>query len=141
MNLDSQNVGMCITVCNLTSFRPHVPLRLSGNGIQQAFYQDPNVLYISVHVHQDGKFYPAGNYGNYEHCGGSAGLGKLVTRSLCAGQSAELPRNLNIPWSKQGMGDADYIYAFQQIVMPVANEFDPDLVISKNHHYLSLTAA
>ena len=85
-----------------------------GNGIQQAFYQDPNVLYISIHVHQDGKFYPAGPYGNYDHCGGSAGLGK----------------NVNIPWSKQGMGDADYIYAFQQIVMPVAYDFDPDLVIS-----------
>lgn len=28
------------------------------------------------------------------------------------------------------MGDADYMYAFQRIVMPVAQEFDPDLVIS-----------
>ena len=27
------------------------------------------------------------------------------------------------------MGDADYVYAFQQIVMPIATEFDPDLVI------------
>lgn len=27
------------------------------------------------------------------------------------------------------MGDGDYMYAFQQIVMPVANEFDPDFVI------------
>ena len=29
------------------------------------------------------------------------------------------------------MGDADYIYAFQQLVMPVAFEFNPDLVMSK----------
>lgn len=29
------------------------------------------------------------------------------------------------------MGDADYLLAFQQVVMPVAYEFDPDLVISK----------
>lgn len=29
-----------------------------------------------------------------------------------------------------GMGDADYIYAFQRIVMPIAMEFAPDLVIS-----------
>ena len=29
------------------------------------------------------------------------------------------------------MGDADYMLAFQNIVMPIANEFDPDLVISK----------
>lgn len=27
------------------------------------------------------------------------------------------------------MGDADYIYAFQQIVMPIATEFNPDFVI------------
>lgn len=29
------------------------------------------------------------------------------------------------------MGDADYMLAFQHIVMPVAYEFDPDLVISE----------
>ena len=27
------------------------------------------------------------------------------------------------------MGDGDYIYAFQRIVMPIAMEFQPDLVI------------
>lgn len=27
------------------------------------------------------------------------------------------------------MGDADYIYAFQQVVMPIAYEFAPDFVI------------
>ena len=93
--------------------RYHRSLTPTGNGIQQAFYQDPNVLYVSIHLHQDGTFYPTGPYGNYDHCGGSIGLGK----------------NVNIPWSRQGMGDADYIYAFQQIIMPVAYDFDPDLVI------------
>ena len=29
------------------------------------------------------------------------------------------------------MGDADYLLAFQHIVMPAAYEFDPDLVISE----------
>lgn len=28
------------------------------------------------------------------------------------------------------MGDADYILAFQKIVMPIALEFSPDLVMS-----------
>lgn len=27
------------------------------------------------------------------------------------------------------MTDADYIYAFQQVVMPIAHEFKPDFVI------------
>ena len=49
-----------------------------GNGIQQAFESDPNVLYISIHVHEDGAFYPTGPYGDHLHCGQGAGLGKLV---------------------------------------------------------------
>lgn len=32
------------------------------------------------------------------------------------------------------MGDADYMYAFQRIVMPVAQEFAPDLVMSTYAH-------
>jgi histone deacetylase 6 len=28
------------------------------------------------------------------------------------------------------MGDGDYMYAFQQVIMPIASEFNPDLVIS-----------
>lgn len=39
--------------------------------------------------------------------------------------------SVNIPWPTHHMGDADYLYAFQQIVMPIAMEFDPELVISK----------
>lgn len=29
-----------------------------GNGSQQAFYNDPNVLYISLHRYDDGNFFP-----------------------------------------------------------------------------------
>ncbi len=49
--------------------------------------------------------------------------------------ASELPlmldRNINIPWPTKGMGDSDYLYAFQQVVMPVAYDFNPDLVISE----------
>lgn len=48
----------------------------AGNGIQKAFYDDPNVFYISLHVYADGKFYPGGNEGNWDHVGEGAGLGK-----------------------------------------------------------------
>ena len=91
-----------------------------GNGIQQANYDDPNVLYMSLHVHEHGRFYPELSYrdnrppyGDHLHCGAGAGLGM----------------NVNVPWSRKGMGDADYIYAFQQVIMPIATEFNPDLVI------------
>ncbi|KAF1970095.1 hypothetical protein BU23DRAFT_214609 [Bimuria novae-zelandiae CBS 107.79] len=84
-----------------------------GNGIQHAFYEDPNVLYISLHVFQGGRFYPGSPDGDLTFCGEGPGLG----------------RNVNIPWEDVGMGDAEYIYAFQQVVMPIVSEFDPDLVI------------
>ncbi|KAI9697741.1 MAG: Histone deacetylase hda1 [Bogoriella megaspora] len=84
-----------------------------GNGVQKAFYDDPNVLYISLHVHLDGHFYPQGNYGDHLHNGEGLGEG----------------RNVNIPWKREGMTDADYLFAFQQVVMPIAQEFNPDLVI------------
>ena len=44
-----------------------------------------------------------------------------------------IQRNVNIPWPSKGMGDGDYMYAFQQIVMPIATEFDPDFVIGRCH--------
>ncbi|KAM5441706.1 Histone deacetylase hda1 [Microsporum ferrugineum] len=84
-----------------------------GNGVQRMFYNDPNVLYISIHVYRDGSFYPGGDEGNWDYCGEGLGLGK----------------NVNIPWPTQGMGDGDYLYAFQEVVMPIGYEFDPDLVI------------
>jgi histone deacetylase 6 len=84
-----------------------------GNGVQEAFEDDPNVLYISLHVYKDGTFYPQTKYGDHHHVGVGAGVGK----------------NINIPWPTHGMTDGDYLYAFQQIVMPCAQEFDPDLVI------------
>lgn len=48
----------------------------TGNGVQKAFYDDPNVLYVSIHVHQDGKFYPGGPEGDWDHCGEGAGEGR-----------------------------------------------------------------
>jgi histone deacetylase 6 len=84
-----------------------------GNGIQNIFENDPNVLYISLHVHKDGKFYPNGPAGDHMHVGTGPGEG----------------RNINIPWPQHHMRDGDYLYAFQQIVMPVAQEFNPDLVV------------
>jgi histone deacetylase 6 len=90
-----------------------------GNGIQNIFYDDPNVLYISLHVYMDGTFYPGRPEndnipdGGIEHCGVGAGLGT----------------NVNIGWHAQGMGDGEYMAAFQRIVMPIAQEFNPDFVV------------
>lgn len=76
-----------------------------GNGTQQIFYEDPHVLYISIHRHDDGNFFPG--TGAVTECGAGAGLGF----------------NVNIPWSSgtnPPLGDAEYLAAFRSIVMPIA---------------------
>ncbi|KAH9171987.1 histone deacetylase complex protein [Lactarius sanguifluus] len=80
------------------------PMRFLGNGTQRAFYDDPSVLYISLHRYEGGRFYPCGPFGGMSSCGEGKGLG-------------------------YGTTDGDYLHAFQQIVMPIATEFAPELVI------------
>lgn len=90
-----------------------------GNGIQNIFYENPNILYISTHVYNNGMFYPGQPEephlfdGGLDKCGAGPGAGK----------------NVNIGWHDQGMGDGEYMAAFQRIIMPIAQEFSPDLVI------------
>ncbi|KFY90404.1 hypothetical protein V498_05998 [Pseudogymnoascus sp. VKM F-4517 (FW-2822)] len=111
-----------------------------GNGIQNIFYDDPNVLYISLHVYIDGSFYPGFPDDPSVPDGGLGNVGATTTR-MCyislsmygglgnVGAGPGSGRNVNIPWHAQGMGDGEYLGAFQRIVMPIAQEFDPDLVI------------
>ncbi|CAN0360413.1 unnamed protein product [Lampetra fluviatilis] len=85
-----------------------------GNGTQQAFYSDPSVLYISLHRHDEGNFFPGS--GAADEVGVGAGEGF----------------NVNIAWTgglSPPMGDADYLAAFRSLVMPIANEFSPDVVL------------
>ncbi|KAL7745604.1 hypothetical protein ACLKA6_009826 [Drosophila palustris] len=84
-----------------------------GNGTQHIFESNPKVLYISVHRYEHGAFFPKGPDGNYDVVGKNAGRGF----------------NVNIPWNKKGMGDLEYALAFQQLIMPIAYEFNPQLVL------------
>lgn len=84
-----------------------------GQGTQHIFQDDPKVLYISIHRYDFGAFYPRGTDGNYTEVGVGKGRGF----------------NVNIPWNSTGMGDMEYILAFQKIIMPIAYEFNPQLVI------------
>ncbi|XP_070126299.1 histone deacetylase 7 isoform X11 [Equus caballus] len=85
-----------------------------GNGTQQTFYQDPSVLYISLHRHDDGNFFPGS--GAVDEVGAGSGEGF----------------NVNVAWAgglDPPMGDPEYLAAFRIVVMPVAREFSPDLVL------------
>jgi Histone deacetylase domain len=88
---------------------------LEGNGIENTFYDDPSVMYISLHRYEHGTFYPG--TGHATRLGNREGLGY----------------NINIPWSDlpngAGPGDAEYAAAFEEIVMPIATSFAPELVL------------
>uniref|UniRef100_T1JB29 Histone deacetylase n=1 Tax=Strigamia maritima TaxID=126957 RepID=T1JB29_STRMM len=85
-----------------------------GNGTQQMFYNDRHVLYLSLHRHDDGNFFPG--TGGPEEVGEGEGVGFTV----------------NITWSgalNPPMGDAEYLTAFRTIIMPIAREFNPDIIL------------
>ncbi|XP_052180001.1 histone deacetylase 15 isoform X2 [Diospyros lotus] len=82
-----------------------------GNGTQEIFEGCKWVLYISLHRHEGGKFYPG--------TGAAHDVGTKDAEGYC----------VNIPWSRGGVGDNDYIFAFQNVVLPIASEFAPDFTI------------
>ncbi|RXM28912.1 Histone deacetylase 4 [Acipenser ruthenus] len=85
-----------------------------GNGTQQAFYDDPNVLYLSLHRYDDGNFFPGS--GAPDEVGSGPGAGFNVNIAFTGGVDPP-------------MSDAEYLAAFRTVVMPIANEFAPDVVL------------
>ena len=73
-----------------------------GNGTEAIFWDDPSVLFVSMH---QWPFYPGT---------GGPGDGNETT--------------LNVPLPA-GSGDADYERAFVELVQPAVQEFEPDLVV------------
>ncbi|XP_031489923.1 histone deacetylase 5 [Nymphaea colorata] len=84
-----------------------------GNGTQKMFWNDPRVLYFSVHRYDNGSFYPGGDDGAYNKVGEGLGTGY----------------NVNVPWEHGRCGDADYLAVWDNILIPLAKSFDPDLVL------------
>jgi acetoin utilization deacetylase AcuC-like enzyme len=81
-----------------------------GNGTQDIFERDPNVLYFSIHRHEDGNFYPY--TGAADEVGTGPGEGTTI--------------NMALPTTK--MGDKEYMRAWDSILIPVLREFQPDLL-------------
>ncbi|XP_057693818.1 polyamine deacetylase HDAC10 isoform X1 [Corythoichthys intestinalis] len=84
-----------------------------GQGVQYAFEDDPNVLYFSWHRYEHQKFWPELRESDYDSVGKDKGAGF----------------NINVPWNKVGMQNSDYLAVFFHILLPVAYEFCPDLVL------------
>jgi acetoin utilization deacetylase AcuC-like enzyme len=78
-----------------------------GNGTQDAFYADPKVLYFSTHQYP---FYPGTGWMNETGIG--EGEGTTVNFPMLAG------------W-----GDEEYLRAFNEVLVPVARGFQPELIL------------
>ncbi len=78
-----------------------------GNGTQETFWKDPNVLYVSTHQFP---FYP--------------GTGAVLE----IGEGEGKGFTLNVPMTAGG-GDAVYRGAFERVILPVLEEYAPELVL------------
>jgi acetoin utilization deacetylase AcuC-like enzyme len=78
-----------------------------GNGTQHSFYDDGSVLYFSTHQYP---YYPG--TGHAGEVGEGAGRGLTV----------------NVPMAS-GDGDTEYLGVFEQVLVPAADKFRPDLVV------------
>ncbi len=97
---------------------PERPLRIAvidtdchhGDGSQDIFWNDPDTLFISLH--QDGRtLYPGTGF--VHECGGPGAMG----------------RTINIPLPPR-TGDAGYLYAIENAVLPILETFQPDLIVN-----------
>lgn len=79
-----------------------------GNGTQAIFYDDPRVLYISIHEY--GWMYP--------------GTGAADERGNGPGRGA----TINVPLPPQ-TGDFGYALVFDEILVPAARRFKPNLLL------------
>jgi len=79
-----------------------------GNGTQEAFWNDNDTLFISLH--QDNN-YPIGT-GGMSEIGGSKAQGSTI--------------NLPMP---PGSGTGAYNYAFDKVVIPAIHRFKPDIIL------------
>jgi len=78
-----------------------------GNGTHDAFYDNPQVLYISTHQYP---FYPG--TGSMEETGRGEAKGTTI--------------NIPLP---TGCGDAEYSSVFEQIIAPSTRRFNPQLIL------------
>ena len=96
-----------------------------GNGNQSVFYSSSQVLHVSLHkqFHRVGE--RVGERAEGHESGGLAFLG----------DRDGLGFNVNIPLDGYsdldgpGLGDSDYLAVFEEVVLPLAREFRPELIV------------
>ncbi|NLN59502.1 MAG: histone deacetylase [Deltaproteobacteria bacterium] len=89
-----------------------------GDGTQDIFWHDPHTLFISIH--QDGRtLYPGTGF--HQEMGGPNALGTTI--------------NIPLP---PGTSDEGFLHALNHAILPILEDFRPDLVINsagQDNHY------
>ena len=97
-----------------------------GNGTQEIFLDDPRVLVFSAHRYDRGIFYPGSYYQ-------AIGKKEIPGAPSVVGNGDGAGHTINLGWdcvsTGQSMGNADYVAAWDSLLMPIAEEYDPELVI------------
>ncbi len=78
-----------------------------GNGTQEVFYDDPSVLYVSLH-----------QFPHYPGTGWVDETGKGEGRGY----------TINFPFPP-GTGEDSYLEAFERVILPAGSDFAPDLLL------------
>jgi histone deacetylase 6 len=130
------NVAVAAANCRLASWlqRPQeaCPQRIAivdfdvhhGDGVQNTFYAESNVLYVSIHR---GAFDSTGKE-TLEKGGRGNGFFPGTGYAAEVGKGPGLGKNVNIPFESEGHDDASYILAFNWIILPILRQFNPDVV-------------
>ena len=78
-----------------------------GDGTQKIVQGNADILFISIHRYEYAAFYP---------------------ETLLSGIKCDHGNILNIPWNSPCLTSTEYLAALFNVVLPVAYEFNPDLV-------------
>lgn len=84
-----------------------------GNGTQNIFYNTNQVLYMSMHRYENATFYPKSKSGEPSSVGDGDGA----------------QHNVNVAFNNDTMEDKDYVATFLRIVLPIAYEYKPDVIL------------
>ncbi len=78
-----------------------------GNGLQDIFYESPEVLYVSTH--------------QFPHYPGTGSLHEI-------GYGAGIGFNVNAPMPAE-FGDAEYLRVFDRLIMPIGRHYKPEFIL------------
>merc|ERR1719223_1056247 len=89
-----------------------------GNGTQQIFESDPDVLVFNIHRYDNAQFFPCSKAASPDM------VGKDPAEGL----------NVNVAWNVgrgdyEGMGDDEYLAAWRCALLPIAFEFQPEFIL------------